>query len=180
MPHNDAPAAEHRGFCAWLGASILEATIDAVFTSEDYGEAFAAAIGAALGCPVAHVAVDGKPVALDGPYAAKKREIGMALIPEDRKTEGLMLPMSVRDNLSFAALPRLSRWGVVDKAAERDAVDRIVRLPDFGQHALAADLGCDEMGVLPAEVYDGDTIVLSLGHGDVISVVAPAPSRGCD
>ena len=74
------------------------------------------------------VAVDGKPVALDGPYAAKKREIGMALIPEDRKTEGLMLPMSVRDNLSFAALPRLSRWGVVDKAAERDAVDRIVRL----------------------------------------------------
>jgi ribose transport system ATP-binding protein len=30
----------------------------------------------------------------------------MALIPEDRKTEGLMLPMSVRDNLSFAALSR--------------------------------------------------------------------------
>jgi len=52
----------------------------------------------------------------------------MALIPEDRKTEGLMLPMSVRDNLSFAALPRLSRWGVVDRAAEREAVDRIVQL----------------------------------------------------
>ena len=31
----------------------------------------------------------------------------MALIPEDRKTEGLMLPMSVRDNLSFAALDRI-------------------------------------------------------------------------
>ena len=31
----------------------------------------------------------------------------MALIPEDRKTEGLMLPMSVRDNLSFAALDTL-------------------------------------------------------------------------
>jgi ribose transport system ATP-binding protein len=74
------------------------------------------------------VAVDGRPVDINGPYAAKKREIGMALIPEDRKTEGLMLPMSVRDNLAFAALPRLSRWGVVDKAAERDAVDRIVRL----------------------------------------------------
>ena len=34
----------------------------------------------------------------------------MALIPEDRKTEGLMLPMSVRDNLSFAALDRASQW----------------------------------------------------------------------
>ena len=33
----------------------------------------------------------------------------MALIPEDRKTEGLMLPMTVRDNLSFAALDRLSQ-----------------------------------------------------------------------
>jgi ribose transport system ATP-binding protein len=74
------------------------------------------------------VAVDGKPVSIAGPYAAKKSDIGMALIPEDRKTEGLMLPMSVRDNLSFAALPRLSRWGVVDRAAERDAVDRAVRM----------------------------------------------------
>src|SRR5207248_1338297 len=52
----------------------------------------------------------------------------VALIPEDRKTEGLMLPMSVRENLSFAALGRLSRGGVVDAAAERDAVERIVRL----------------------------------------------------
>jgi ribose transport system ATP-binding protein len=39
-----------------------------------------------------------------------------------------MLPMSVRDNLSFAALESLSRFGVVDRAAERDAVERIVRL----------------------------------------------------
>ena len=43
------------------------------------------------------------------PTAAKRPETGMALIPEDRKTDGLMLPMSVRDNLSFAALDRLSR-----------------------------------------------------------------------
>ena len=74
------------------------------------------------------VLVDGRPVRLGGPSDARRPEIGMALIPEDRKTEGLMLPMSVRDNLSFAALGRLSRWGVVDAAAERDAVERIVRL----------------------------------------------------
>ena len=73
------------------------------------------------------VRIDGKPVAIGGPSVAKRADIGMALIPEDRKTEGLMLPMSVRDNLSFAALPTLSRWGIVDRAAERDAVERIVR-----------------------------------------------------
>ena len=74
------------------------------------------------------VSIDGKPVTIAGPSVAKRRDIGMALIPEDRKSEGLMLPMSVRDNLSFAALDTLSHWGVVDAAAEREAVDRIVRL----------------------------------------------------
>ena len=74
------------------------------------------------------VPVDGRPVVIGGPSVAKRKAIGMALIPEDRKTEGLMLPMSVSDNLSFAALDGLSRFGVVDRKAERDAVDRIVRL----------------------------------------------------
>ena len=74
------------------------------------------------------VLIDGRPVDITGPDVAKRSAIGMALIPEDRKTEGLMLPMSVRDNLSFAALDTLSHWGVVDRASERDAVDRIVRL----------------------------------------------------
>jgi len=74
------------------------------------------------------VLIDGRASDIRGPSSAKRMAVGMALIPEDRKTEGLMLPMSVRDNLSFAALGRLSRWGVVDPAAERDAVDRMVRL----------------------------------------------------
>ncbi|HEY0857913.1 MAG TPA: sugar ABC transporter ATP-binding protein [Albitalea sp.] len=72
--------------------------------------------------------VDGKPARIDGPAGAKRAEVGMALIPEDRKTEGLMLPMSVRDNLSFAALDQFSRWGVVDRRAESEAVGRIMRL----------------------------------------------------
>ena len=40
----------------------------------------------------------------------------MALIPEDRKTEGLMLPMSVGNNLSFAALEDYSN-------ARRSSID---------------------------------------------------------
>jgi ribose transport system ATP-binding protein len=73
------------------------------------------------------VRIDGRPVGIAGPNVAKRKQIGMALIPEDRRTEGLMLPMSVRDNLSFAALCALSRWGVIDAAAERDAVERMVQ-----------------------------------------------------
>ena len=74
------------------------------------------------------VLIDGKPVHITGPHDARAPAIGMALIPEDRKTEGLMLQMSVRDNLSFAALGRLSHWGVVDSVAERAAVAAIVKL----------------------------------------------------
>jgi ribose transport system ATP-binding protein len=72
------------------------------------------------------IMVDGRIARIGGPHDAKRREIGMALIPEDRKTEGLMLPMSVRDNLSFAALDTLSRFGVVNRTAERRAVANIV------------------------------------------------------
>jgi len=52
----------------------------------------------------------------------------MALIPEDRKTEGLMLPMSVRDNLSLASLGRFSRGGLVDRTAESKAIDEMIAL----------------------------------------------------
>jgi ribose transport system ATP-binding protein len=74
------------------------------------------------------ILVDGEPATIVKPRHAKSKKIGMALIPEDRKTEGLMLPMSVRDNLSFAALDRLSHFGVVDLAAERKAVDETISL----------------------------------------------------
>jgi ribose transport system ATP-binding protein len=87
------------------------------------------------------VLIDGRPITIAGPHAAKSKAIGMALIPEDRKTEGLMLPMSVRDNLSFAALPALAHWGIVDGAAERDAVDRIVRLLDVRTDGTAQPAG---------------------------------------
>ena len=73
------------------------------------------------------VRLGGKPVSVRNPKHAKCSEIGIALVPEDRKTDGLMLPMSVNDNLSFAALDRLSRAGTVLAAAEGTAVAEMVR-----------------------------------------------------
>ena len=52
----------------------------------------------------------------------------MALIPEDRKTEGLMLPMSVSENLSFAALKRTTRGGVIDRGQEARLVAKMIEL----------------------------------------------------
>jgi ribose transport system ATP-binding protein len=70
--------------------------------------------------------VKGQEVRIQSPAKAKSDAIGMALIPEDRKTEGLMLPMSIADNLGMAALPALSRGAVIDQAKEADAIERMI------------------------------------------------------
>jgi ribose transport system ATP-binding protein len=87
------------------------------------------------------VLVDGKPVSLNSPRQAKADGVGMALIPEDRKTEGLMLPMSVRDNLRFAALSRFARGGVIDRTAERRAIDEMIKLLAIKTDGIAVPAG---------------------------------------
>lgn len=72
--------------------------------------------------------VDGKPFRPNSPKAAKNAPLGIALIPEDRKTDGLLLPMSVRDNLTFAALDHVSKAGIISSEAENEAVQEMVRL----------------------------------------------------
>jgi ribose transport system ATP-binding protein len=87
------------------------------------------------------ILIEGKPVHIGSPRAAKANGIGMALIPEDRKTEGLMLQMSVRDNLSFAALSELAKFGIIDRDAERAAVDEMIRLLGVRTDGVAAPAG---------------------------------------
>ncbi|PTM93340.1 sugar ABC transporter ATP-binding protein [Mycoplana dimorpha] len=75
-----------------------------------------------------NVSIDGVATSIASPGTARAGRIGMALIPEDRKTEGLMQPMTVRENLSFAALDQLSARGVIDRDKEERAIDELVRL----------------------------------------------------
>lgn len=72
------------------------------------------------------VRIDGRPARIRSPNTAKSAQVGMALIPEDRKTEGLMLPMSVRDNISIVALDRLSRGLVIDRGREDRKIAEMV------------------------------------------------------
>ena len=74
------------------------------------------------------VAVNGKVVMLSSPRSTNLAGGGIALIPEDRKTEGLMMPMSLRDNLSFAAIDQFSRFGLIDRQAEEAAIGDMIRL----------------------------------------------------
>ena len=67
------------------------------------------------------VEVDGAAIRLGSPRAAIFA--GMALIPEDRKAEGIVPLLSVRDNIVLAALPRMSRAGIVSDR-QQDSVVR--------------------------------------------------------
>ena len=52
---------------------------------------------------------------------------GIGFCSEDRKHEGIIPGMSVRENLTLALLPALSRSGVVDEARQRSIVDRFIK-----------------------------------------------------
>ena len=73
------------------------------------------------------VLISGTPRSIGHPGQAKSSRVGMALIPEDRKTQGLLLPMSVRDNLVLAAASDLSRHGLIDPKKERMAIVETMR-----------------------------------------------------
>lgn len=44
---------------------------------------------------------------------------GIALAPEDRKREGVIMGMTVEENVSLACLQKFERWGLIDKHAEQ-------------------------------------------------------------
>jgi ribose transport system ATP-binding protein len=62
------------------------------------------------------VRANGKPVTLKSPRGAMSART--ALIPEDRKTQGLILPLTVETNMLLPVLPVISKLGVVDRARE--------------------------------------------------------------
>ncbi|QYD71554.1 sugar ABC transporter ATP-binding protein [Paraburkholderia edwinii] len=103
-------------------------------------ELLLALFGVLRGC-AGKIEIDGKPVSIASPVAARANNVGMALIPEDRKTEGLMLPMSVRENLSFAALDRMSSAGVIDRDRQQSLVDRMMELLAIKSFSVDAAVG---------------------------------------
>ncbi|EQM69530.1 AAA family ATPase [Pseudomonas tohonis] len=58
LPHNDAPEFEPRQFVAEFCQAVFGTTVDAVFTSESYGDGFAEHLAGVFGHPVRHVCVD--------------------------------------------------------------------------------------------------------------------------
>mgnify|MGYP000908151510 CR=1 FL=1 len=55
--------------------------------------------------------LEGKRVKINSMLKAK--QLGVAMVPEERKSEGLVLPMSIEKNISLTYLKKMSKLGVV-------------------------------------------------------------------
>ncbi|MFT5467433.1 MAG: ribose transport system ATP-binding protein [Verrucomicrobiales bacterium] len=66
------------------------------------------------------ILVEGKPVQIHTPMDAI--QAGLALVPEDRKEQGLILDMTVRENMSLAALKRDAVRGIFRNQNAEDQI----------------------------------------------------------
>jgi ribose transport system ATP-binding protein len=73
------------------------------------------------------IEVGGRRVRITSPRQALNAGIGLALVPEDRQNQGLLLPKSVRENVTLAVARRFARHGILDLKQERALVDEAVR-----------------------------------------------------
>ncbi|MFL5259380.1 MAG: sugar ABC transporter ATP-binding protein [Hyphomicrobiales bacterium] len=87
------------------------------------------------------IQVDGKTVSLASPVDAVRADIGISLVPEDRKTEALFLKLSGQHNASLPVIHRFTRFGLIDEKRERVAVKSVFDLVEVDQRALWMRVG---------------------------------------
>jgi ribose transport system ATP-binding protein len=82
------------------------------------------------------IEIDGKPRILASPRDAVAAQIGISLVPEERKTEALALKLSGLENVSLPVIDRYARFGWIDVNSERRAVDRVLARVNVHPRAL--------------------------------------------
>jgi ribose transport system ATP-binding protein len=118
------------------------------------------------------VDVEGRRVVVRGPHSAIAA--GIALITEDRKAQGLVLGMSVRENTTLAHLEAYTRYGFIDEPAEEkvtnaEIAELSIRTPSAEQ--IVRNLsGGNQQKVVLAKWLIGDARVFLFDE----------PTRGID
>ncbi len=100
--------------------------------------------------------------------------LGIGLVPEDRKQQGIVLPLSIRVNATMARLSSVVKLGFIRQVEERRVVDALassLRLKAASIEAPVSSLsGGNQQKVVLAKWFhaDGDLIILD------------EPTRGVD
>lgn len=109
-----------------------------------------------------------------GRSIARHLRSGMAMIPESRKDDGLVLQRSVRDNVTLASLDEFSRAGFIESRRERaESARQVTRL---GVRAAS-----NEMPVINLSGGNQQKVMFARGLLDSPHVlIADEPTRGVD
>jgi ABC-type sugar transport system ATPase subunit len=118
------------------------------------------------------ITVDGE--ALSPHDTATGVALGIGLLSEDRKREGLMLDLSVVQNATLASLPRWARGPFLDRAAERDGTQDFVnrfriRTPNLDQPVRLLSGGNQQKVLIARWLMRGLKVI-----------VVDEPTRGID
>jgi ribose transport system ATP-binding protein len=97
------------------------------------------------------VVVHGKSVILDSPQKAISKGIGF--LTEDRKTQGLIMTMSVKENITLPSLTLFSKLGYIDSQKEKLITEKYrkeldIKIPNQNQIALNLSGGNQQKVVL--------------------------------
>jgi rhamnose transport system ATP-binding protein len=82
------------------------------------------------------ILLEGRPVRIRSPRHATR--LGIAMIPESRKEQGLVMVRPVRENVTLATLPAFAEAGVVNRRRERRRVRELTRELDVRGASLEA------------------------------------------
>lgn len=119
-----------------------------------------------------HLLLDGKPVNITNPLQAKKLSFGY--VTEDRKSEGLIVDFSVKDNLSLTNFNKIASNGIIKTQEEQGLYDSMVQrlgIRTSGPNQLAKSLsGGNQQKVVIAKWLGIEPDVLILDE----------PTRGVD
>jgi ribose transport system ATP-binding protein len=118
------------------------------------------------------IRVDGKPVAAND--GATLRRSGLGFVPDDRHSEGLFLPLTIRENVSVGVVQSVARLGLINADADTRAADAVVATMGVkarsGETTVATLSGGNQQKVLLGREF----------HASPTVILVDEPTRGVD
>jgi len=118
------------------------------------------------------IQLDGRPIAIRSPADAIRA--GLCLLPEDRKSQGLIVSQSVLANFGLPNLAAFSRFSIVRRSWEKDAFGRFVT--ELGIKVADADASAQNL----SGGNQQKVVLAKWLHRNCNVVIFDEPTRGID